>query len=71
MLTCNQSVNKNFSLADNVKRVIARPFCGSHKRMAEYFGKGFKLDKNEALYWLEKEEDTYEKKVLEYQLKNM
>lgn len=71
LLTCNQSVNKNFSIAENVKRVIARPFSGSHKRMTDYFGKGFALDKKAALCWLDKEEDSYEKKILEYQLKNI
>jgi len=28
-------------MEENVKRVIARPFSGSHDRIYEYFGKGY------------------------------
>lgn len=52
----------------NVKRVIARPFSGSHKKMAEYFGRGFTLDCDAALHWLENEPESREKAVLKYQL---
>ena len=38
LLTANQSVNWNFSIEENVKRVIARPFCGSHEKMV-FFAK--------------------------------
>ena len=44
LLTANQSVNWNFAMEENVRRVIARPFSGSHEKMYEYFGKGFSLD---------------------------
>lgn len=68
LLTCNQSINKNFSIEENVKRVTARPFSGSHKRMYDYFGKGFEIDGISALNWLKTEEDSYEKEVLEHQI---
>lgn len=69
LLTANQSVNWNFSIEENVKRVIARPFSGSHERMYEYFGKGFSLDCQAAFKWLDKEPESREKEVLEYQLR--
>lgn len=69
LLTANQSVNWNFSVEENVKRVIARPFSGSHERMYEYFGKGFSLDCQAVYRWLEKEPQSREKEVLEYQLR--
>ena len=61
MLTANLSVNWNFSIEDNVKRVIARPFCGSHEKMLNYFGKGFELNVPAALEWLDKETNSREK----------
>lgn len=63
------NVNWNFSMAENVKRVIARPFCGSHEKMFRYFGVGFHLDLPAVRHWLEGEEDSREKEVLLYQLK--
>lgn len=69
LLTANQSVNWNFSIEENVKRVIARPFSGSHERMYEYFGKGFSLDCQAVFKWLDEEPESREKEVLEYQLR--
>ena len=69
LLTANLSVNWNFSIEDNVKRVIARPFCGSHEKMLNYFGKGFELNVPAALEWLDKETNSREKEVLMYQIK--
>ena len=69
LLTANVSYNKNFSMEENVKRVIARPFSGSHQEMFDYFGEGFKLDKDNALKWLEAEPASLEKDVLIYQIK--
>lgn len=69
LLTANQSVNWNFSIEENVKRVIARPFSGYHERMYEYFGKGFSLDCQAAFKWLDEEPESREKEVLEYQLR--
>lgn len=69
LLTANQSVNWNFSVEENVKRVIARPFSGSHERMYEYLGKGFSLDCQAVYRWLEEEPQSREKEVLEYQLR--
>lgn len=68
LLTANESLNWHFSVAENVKRVIARPFCGSHEKMVAYLGKGFSLDANAALDWLETEPDSREKEVLQYQV---
>ncbi|MBQ7706848.1 MAG: hypothetical protein IJT72_03605 [Lachnospiraceae bacterium] len=69
LLTANVSYNKNFSMEENVKRVIARPFSGSHQEMFDYFGEGFKLDKDNALKWLETEPASLERNVLIYQIK--
>lgn len=69
LLTANQSVNWKFSIEENVKRVIARPFSGSHERMYEYFGKGFSLDCQAVFKWLAEEPESREKEVLEYQLR--
>ena len=68
LLTANQSVNWNFPMKDNVKRVVARPFSGSHEKMVEYLGVGFKVDMIETEKWLKTEPDSLEKKVLLYQL---
>ncbi|MDE5779358.1 MAG: hypothetical protein K2I10_12775 [Lachnospiraceae bacterium] len=68
LLTANQSVNWNFSIEENVKRVIARPFCGSHEKMYEYLGNGFSLDCQAVHKWLDTELQSKEKEVLEYQL---
>ena len=68
LLTANVSVKQNYSIEKNVKRVIAKPFSGSHEAMYQYFGDGFKLDYEKALEWLEKEEKTYERDVLIYMI---
>ena len=68
LLTANQSVNRHFPIADNVKRVVARPFSGSHEKMMEYFGKVFSVDVNSALDWLDTEPDSMERNVLKYQI---
>ena len=68
LLTANQSVNWNFSMEENVKRVTARPFSGSHEKMFRYFGIGFRLDLPAVRRWLEGEEYSREKEVLLYQL---
>lgn len=69
LLTANQSVNWHFSIEENVRRVIARPFSGSHEKMVEYLGNGFTMDVKRALEWLAKEEKSRERDVLEYQIK--
>ena len=68
LLTANQSVNRHFPIEDNVKRVVARPFSGSNEKMMEYFGKGFFVDVNSALNWLNTEPDSMERNVLKYQI---
>lgn len=69
LLTGNQSVNWNLPVSENVKRVIARPFSGSHEKMAGYFGKGIAVDTKKALEWLNTQEWSREREVLEYQIK--
>ena len=46
----------------------AWPFSGSHEKMMEYFGKGFSVDVNSALDWLDTEPDSMERNVLKYQI---
>ena len=55
----------------HVKRVIAKPFSGSHEMMYEYFGCGFHLNVDRVLQWLSTEEETRERDVLIYQLENL
>lgn len=69
LLTGNQSVNWNFSVSENVKRVIARPFSGNHEKMVKYFGKGLEIETKKALEWLNTQEWSRERDVLEYQIK--
>lgn len=68
LLNCNPSVNRRLSLEENIKRVVARPFSGSHKATYEYFGKGFDLNIDDALQWLNQEPDSFYKSVLLYRL---
>ncbi len=68
LLTANQSVNWNFPVAENVRRVVARPFSGSFDRMYEYFGNGITFDVDLAMDWLRAEPESREKEVLIYQL---
>ncbi len=70
LLTANISINRNFSIEENVRRVTARPFCGSHKKMAQYFGIGFSLDFPSALQWLETEPTSWERDILMFQLRS-
>ncbi len=69
LLTANQSVNWHFSIEDNVKRVIARPFCGSHDKMFSYFGAGFQIDYPKFYEWISKEPPSREKEILEFQVR--
>lgn len=69
LLTANRSVNWHFPMEENVRRVIARPFSGSHESMHQYFGTGFRLDCPAVYRWLEKEEPDRERDVLEFQIR--
>ena len=68
LLNCNPSINRDLPIEENVKRVVARPFSGSHKATFEYFGKGFDVNVPKSLQWLKTEPDSFYKKVLEYRL---
>lgn len=69
LLTANVSINKKLSIEENTKRTIARPFSGSFEKTSNYFGDGFSLDYESVFEWLNDEPDSYEKAVLEFQLK--
>lgn len=71
LLNGNTSRNLDLPISENIKRVTARPFSGSHAAMYKYFGKGFEIDIPAALDWFAEEEDTLYKRVLEYRLKNI
>lgn len=68
LLNCNPAVNRDLPIEENVKRVVARPFSGSHEAMFGYFGKGFELDVKKASKWLETEPDSFYKRVLQFRL---
>lgn len=68
LLNCNPSINRDLPIEENVKRVVARPFSGSHKAMYEHFGKGFDVYVAYALKWLETEPDSFYKNVLLFRL---
>ncbi len=68
LLTANRSINRRLSMEQNVKRVIARPFSGSHERMVKYLGTGFTVDWPSALGWLNTEPESEERNVLMYQI---
>lgn len=68
LLTANQSVNWNFPIEENVRRVMARPFSGLHEKMFQYFGKGFQLNYPEVYRWLDQEEESREKDILKFQI---
>lgn len=70
LLNGNRSYRQVFSIEENVKKVIALPFSGNHKKMADYFGRGFSLDVESALKWLDTEKDSLYKEVLIYRLNN-
>lgn len=70
LLNGNFSIKDNLPISENVKRVISRPFLGSHRKAFEYFGKGFDLDINDAIAWLEKQPYSYVRQVLIYQVKS-
>jgi hypothetical protein len=69
LLTANQSVNWRLPMEENVRRVVVRPFSGSHGKMWKYFGEGFRVDVQAALEWLQTEPQSKEKEVLEYQVR--
>lgn len=69
LLNGNYSVKRNMPIAENVKRVISRPFGGTHIKVMKYLGKGFDIDFDSAVEWLEKQADSYSKEVLKYQIK--
>ena len=47
---------------------ITLPFSGSHKKMFDYFGKGFSIEIDSAIEWLNTEPQSLYRDVLIYQL---
>ena len=68
LLNGNRSYRPAFSIEENIKKVIALPFSGSHKKMFYYFGKGFSIDIESALECLNTEPQSLYRDVLIYQL---
>lgn len=44
LMTCSYSYNRNFSIQENIKRTVAKPFCGSFDKMAFYFPNKLLID---------------------------
>lgn len=70
LLNGNRSYRSAFPIKENIKKVIALPFSGNHKKTSDYFGKGFKINTTSALEWLQNEPQSLYRDVLIYQLKN-
>ena len=68
LLTANKSINRHLSIEENVKRVTARPFAGSHEKMVDYLGQGFDIDYEEVMKWIHTEPESFEKEVMAFQL---
>ena len=68
LLNGNRGYRSAFSIEENIQKAIALPFSGSHKKMFNYFGKGFSLDVDSALQWLKGEPQSLYRDVLIYQL---
>lgn len=71
LLNANPSVDRSLPISENVKRVTARPFSGSHRETFEKFGKGFDLNREYALQWLDTEEPSFYRDVLIHQIKTV
>lgn len=71
LLNCNPSINRDRPIGENIERVTARPFSGSHKIMFEYIGKGFELDFDKALDWIKDEKESFYLNVLSYRLQEI
>lgn len=68
LLNGNRSYRPSFSIDENIKKVIALPFSGNHKKMFDYFGKGFSIEIDSAIEWLNTEPQSLYRDVLIYQL---
>ena len=64
-----QGYREGLSLEENVRRVTARPFSGSHQKQFDYFGKGFVLEYDKAVEWLKQEEPSLQRDVLLLRIK--
>ncbi len=59
-----QGYREGLTLEENVKRVTARPFSGSHQKQFDYFGIGFTLNQDKAMQWLQSEPSCLQRDVL-------
>ncbi len=71
LLTANRSVSMQTPMKDNVRKVVARPFSGDFEKMYSCLGKGFELNTEDAIAWLQTEGMSFEREVLLYQLKHL
>lgn len=68
LLVGNQSVSWRLSLAENVKRTIARPFSGSFQKNMELFGIGFHLHIKNCIAEISRYPACREREILLFQL---
>lgn len=68
MFIGNFSVKDRLPISENIKRVSCKPFGFGHKKLVEYFGKGFELDKDAAIKWIQKEASDRFRDFLVYQI---
>ena len=70
MFIGNFSIKDNLPISENIKRVSYKPFGFGHKKLVEYFGKGFELDKEAVIKWIKKEASERFRDLLVYQIEN-
>lgn len=68
LLVGNMSIRPDMEICECVRRTSAQPFSGSFEKNKALFGTGFSIDLKRCLQLLSKEPDSFEKKVLLYQL---
>lgn len=68
LLVGNQSVNDRVSMDENIKRVVARPFSGSHEKNYTLFGKGFIVNADKITRLLGQYQECREKEAFLCQL---
>lgn len=68
LLVGNMSVRPDLELRECVRRTSAQPFSGSFETNKALFGAGFSIDTEKCLRLLSDEPDSFEKKILLYQL---
>ena len=67
----NFSIKENLGFEENFKRVTCQPFGFCHRKIYEYFGPGFTLDKKGAINWLSEQSSLKERDILRYRIENI